>query len=137
MGECSLEGERRTTSADHDQLLTTMISNVSESAGRAPAASLDLSWDSGVLLTAGVLGSPGPVAGWWRVDSPAVASGGRVRKSLGRWDKTLRLGGGPGGGAEAVECFGQLVCPGPVGVEPEVPAAGGADENRGGVCSIW
>src|SRR6266508_1016966 len=58
---------------------------------------------------------------------------GGFRKSLGCWDMGLWLGGWPGCGAEAVECCCELVCPGPVGVESQAPAAGGADEQSRGV----
>src|SRR6266496_1165602 len=58
---------------------------------------------------------------------------GGFRKSLGCWDMGLGLGGWPGGVAESVEGCCELVRPGPVGVESEAPAAGGADENGGDV----
>lgn len=54
---------------------------------------------------------------------------GGFRKSLGGWGCALRLGCWPGGCAEALERGGELGCPGPVGVESEVSAAGGADQE--------
>ena len=85
-------------------------------------------------LTAGVLGGRGLLAGLVarRMARLSRRVGG-FRKSLGCWDMGLGLGGWPGGVAESVERGGELVRPGPVGVESEAPAAGGVGEDRGGV----
>ena len=48
---------------------------------------------------------------------------------MGCWGESLWLGRWPGGGAEALERGGEVGCPGPVGVESEIPAAGGADQE--------
>ena len=56
-----------------------------------------------------------------------------VSGSSGRGAVTVAGSGGPGGGPQSREGASEVICPGPVLVEPELPALAGPDQAAGHV----
>ena len=75
------------------------------------------------------VGSPVALDVCGLADEPAVASAGGFRVLDGRRGRAAS--GGPGCGAQPCERRGELSCPGPVPVEPELPAPAGPDQAAG------